>query len=156
MFLLKLSDSEVLSLNTTGYGESLQSKAILLEKNAKLWAHNVSTVAISRAVRSFAKVSHQFESGRLKEKLENYHILNDQMMQVEEAFIQTVEVNDWRLSRHVIYGLNDENLYGDLYFPRVHYAMIKAKKSGDWKLVEKEISLLTDAITSAANILKPI
>ncbi|XP_022779944.1 N-acetylated-alpha-linked acidic dipeptidase 2-like [Stylophora pistillata] len=155
-FLLKLSDSELLPLNTTTYGEVLQSKAVLLEKNATLRVHNISTAAFSRAVRSFAKVSHQFERGKLKEKPENYRILNDQMMQVEKAFIQTVEVNDWKLSRHVIYGLNDENLYGDLFFPRVHYAMIKAKKSGDWKLVEKEMSLLTHAITSAANVLKPI
>ena len=155
-FLLKLSDSELLPLNTTSYGEFLKSKAVSLEKNATLRAHNISTVSFSRAVRRFAKVSRQFERGKLNEKPENFRILNDQMMQVEKAFIQTVEENDWKLSRHVIHGLNIDDLYDYLYFPRVHYAMIKAKKTGDWKLVEKEISLLTYAITSAANVLKPI
>ena len=155
-FLLKLSDSELLPFNTTTYGEFLHSKSIALETNPILEAHNISTAAFSRAVMNFAKTSGQFERNKLKGKPEDFRALNDQMMQPEKAFIQTAKSNDLKLSRHVIYGLNVRNLYGDLCFPRVHYAMIKAKKTGDWKLVEKEISLLTYSINSAANVLKPI
>ena len=156
IFLLKLSDSELLPFNTTTYGELLEKKSIALETSARIKSHNISTAAFSRAVKNFAKLSRQFERNKLKRKPAEFRALNDQMMQLEKAFIQTVEPNDHKQLRHVIFGPNLANLYGDIYFPQVHYAVIKAEETGDWKLVEKEISLLTYAINSAAKVLKPI
>ena len=156
IFLLKLADSKLLPFNTTTYGELLRSKLIILETNAALKSHNVSTVALSRAVKNFVRISREFERNKVKQGPEKLRALNDQMMQLEKAFIQTVETNDHKQLRHVIFGLNVRNLYGDLYFPRVHYALIKAQETGDCKLVEKEISLLTYAVNSAAKVLKPI
>ena len=156
IFLLKLSDSELLPFNTATYGELLRSKSIALETNARLKAHNISTAAFSRAVNKFAKISRKFERNKMKVGPKDLRALNDQMMHLEKAFIQTVEPNVHKQLRHVIYGPNLSNLYGGIYFPRVHHALIKAEKTGDWKLVEKEISLLTFSINSAAKVLKPI
>lgn len=156
IFLLKLSDSELLPFNTTTYGELLRSKSLTLEANARLKSHNISTAAFSRAVKNFARISREFQRNKFKGGPQKLRTLNDQMMQLEKAFIQTTEENDHKQLRHVIYGPNLSNLYGGIYFPRVHSALIKAEETGDWKLVEKEISLLTYAINSAANVLKPI
>lgn len=156
IFLLKLSDSELLPFNTTTYGELLRSKSLTLEANARLNSHNISTAAFSRAVKNFARISREFQRNKFKGGPQKLRTLNDQMMQLEKAFIQTTEENDHKQLRHVIYGPNLSNLYGGIYFPRVHSALIKAEETGDWKLVEKEISLLTYAINSAANVLKPI
>lgn len=156
IFLLELADVELLPFNTTTYAELLQKKSTIIEKSKHLKTHSISTAAFSRAVKNFAKVARQFESSKSKHKPESYRTLNDQMIQLEKAFIQTVEVNDHKQLRHVIYGPKLANLYGGIYFPRVHYATMKAEKTGDWKSVEKEISLLTFAINSASRVLKPI
>ena len=156
IFLLKLSESELLPFNTTTYGELLRSKSHSLSTSARLKSHNISTVAFSRAIENFARISREFQRNKFKGGPHKLRMLNDQMMQLEKAFIQTTEKNDHKQLRHVIYGPNLSNLYGGIYFPRVHSALIKAEERGDWKLVEKEISLLTYAINSAANVLKPI
>ena len=156
IFLLKLSDSDLLPFNTTTYSELLQSKAVTLETNVHLQANNISTAAFSRAVRNFAEVSRDFERNKIKIGRENFRVVNDQMMQIEKAFIQIVEANDPKQLRHVIYGPNLSNLYGGIYFPRVHHALKMAGKTGDWEVVKKEISLLTYSINSAASVLKPI
>lgn len=156
IFLLKLSDSALLPFNTTTYGELLKSKTKSLEMNVDFQAHNVSVTALSRAVKNFAKTSLKFERMKLKIGPKDLRAVNDQMMQLEKAFIQTVEANDPKQLRHVIYGPNLTNLYGGIYFPRVSHAVKMARKTGNWELVKKEISLLTYSINSAANVLKPI
>lgn len=156
IFLLKLSDSALLPFNTTTYGELLKSKTKSLEMNVAFQAHNVSVTALSRAVKNFAKTSLEFERMKLKIGPKDLRAVNDQMMQLEKAFIQTVEANDPKQLRHVIYGPNLTNLYGGIYFPRVSHAVKMARKTGNWELVKKEISLLTYSINSAANVLKPI
>ena len=156
IFLLKLSESELLPFNTTTYGELLRSKAHSLKSNAHLKSNNISTAAFSRAVENFARISREFQRDKFKGGRRELRMLNDQMMQLEKAFIQTTEMNNHKQLRNVIYGPNLSNLYGGVYFPRVRYALIKAEETGDWKLVEKEISLLTYAINSAAKVLKPI
>ena len=156
IFLLKLSDSYLLPFNTKTYSEILQSKAVTLETNVHLQANNISTAAFSRAVRNFAENSRDFERKKINIGSENLRMVNDQMMQIEKAFIQTVEVNDPKQLRHVIYGANLSNLYRGKTFPRVHHALKMAGETGDWELVKKEISLLTYSINSAANVIKPI
>lgn len=156
IFLLKLSESELLPFNTTTYGELLRSNAHSLKSSSRLKLHNISTAAFSRAIENFARISRVFQRDKFKGGPQKLRMLNDQMMQLEKAFIQTTESNDHKQLRHVIYGPNLSNLYGGVYFPRVHDALTKAEETGDWKLVEKEISLLTYAINSAAKVLKPI
>ena len=156
IFLLKLSDSALLPYNTTTYGELLQSKAKTLETNSHLQAHNISTVAFSRAVKNFAKISRKFQQNKTKRGPEDLRVLNDQMIQLEKAFIQTVEANNPKQVRHVIFGPNRCNHYKGISFPRVNRAVKMARKTGDWEPVIKEISLLTFSINSAASVLKQI
>ena len=156
IFLLKLSDSALLPFNTTTYGELLQSKAKTLETSSLLQAHNVSTAAFSRAVKIFAKISREFQQSKTKGGPEDFRALNDQMMQLEKAFIQTVEENNPKQLRHVIFGPNLSNLYQGIYFPRVNHAVEMATKTRDWEPVKKEISLLTFSINSATSVLKQI
>lgn len=156
IFLLTLSDSQLLPFNTETYGKLLHSKARTLETNTDFKAHNISTAAFSRAVSNFAKISREFERNKIKVGTKGIRSVNDQMMQLEKAFIQTIEVNDPKQMRHVIYGPNLSNLYGGIYFPRVNHAVKIARKTGDWELVKKELSLLTYSINSAASVLNPI
>lgn len=156
IFLLTLSDSQLLPFNTETYGELLHSKARTLETNTDFKAHNISTAAFSRAVSNFAKISCEFERNKIKVGTKGSRSVNDQMMQLEKAFIQTIEVNDPKQFRHIIYGPNLSNLYGGIYFPRVNHAVKIARKTGDWELVKKELSLLTYSINSAASVLNPI
>ena len=156
IFLLELSDSALLPFNTQTYGELLQSKAKNLKTNSQFQVHNISTDAFMRAVKNFAKISREFEKSKAKSSKKEFRTLNDQMMQVEKAFVQTIEENNPKQLRHVIFGPNLANLYGGVYFPRVNHAIEMARKTGDWELVKKEISVLTYSINSAASVLKRI
>ena len=156
IFLLKLSDSALLPFNTTTYGQLLQSKAQILETNAHFKAHDIDMTAFSRAVKNFVAMSREFEQNKMKMGPEDFRAVNEQMIQLEKAFIQTVEANDPKQLRHVIYGPNLSNLYDGIYFPRVNHAVNMARKSGNWEVVKKEISLLTHSINSATSVLKPI
>ena len=156
IFLLELSDSALLPFNTQTYGELLQSKAKNLKTNSQFQVHNISTDAFIRAVKNFAKISREFEKSKAKSNKKEFRTLNDQMMQVEKAFVQTIDENNPKQLRHVIFGPNLANLYGGVYFPRVNHAIEMARKTGDWELVKKEISVLTYSINSAASVLKRI
>lgn len=156
IFLLELSESPLLPFNTTTYANLLYSKARELERNWHFKRRNINSTALFKAVDNFAKVSHEFEANKVTINTKDLRLVNDQMMQLEKAFIQTVEPNNPRQLRHVIYGPDLLNLYGGKYFPRLNDAVEIAIKSGDWQQVEKEISLLTFSINSAANVLKPI
>ena len=77
-------------------------------------------------------------------------------MQLEKAFIKTVEENNPKLIKHVIFRPNLSKLYQGIYFPRVSHGHLNSRKKGDWETIRKEISLLIFSINSAANALKQV
>lgn len=158
MFLFDLSESPMLPFNTTTYAKLIQSKAKEVEQNLHLKKHDINLMAFSHAIENFVNISHEFEANKSKLRIvaKDLRPVNDQMMLLEKAFIQTVEPNNPRQLRHVIYGPDLLNLYDGLYFPRLNHAIKMAITSGDWDQVQKEISLLTYSVNSATSVLKPI
>ena len=72
--------------------------------------------------------------------------LNDQMMKVERAFIYSYGLPGRRLVRHVI-------LYGSSSFPGVSDILFKLKETGDEDAVDLQLSIATQSVLAAVDIL---
>ena len=155
-FLLQLAESKRLPFNTSAYGQLLRLKSAPLVNDRRFKANNISMAAYSRAVKHFVKTARMFQDRAEEEKADELRTMNDQMMQLERAFIQTIVTNDPKQLRHVIYAPDVSNLYDGLYFPRLQHATATAERTGNWELVKKEVSLLTYSINSATKVLEPI
>ena len=96
------------------------------------------------------KASQAFE--RSKSKLNSdtadplqVRMVNDQMVQIEKAFISSSMLSDIFLSRHLFFSTNSP-------FPGV----LKAFKEGSINEVKMQMTLVVEAISSAAKILQPL
>ena len=103
---------------------------------------------VRKAVLNFVNTSNAFEKARTKLRPSSASSLvlrrfNDQMVQLEKAFVTSSP----SLRRHLL-----ANNPPGSSFPKVRSALL----SGDLMKVHKELSLAAQAISSAANILKPL
>lgn len=146
--LIELSDSSILPFDVTRYAEALLTGYKLLPKEM----HNESlpTEYIQKAVYDFMDASHAFEQARSKLNLDTadplrLRMFNDQMVQIEKAFISSSISDSSFIDRHLFSR-------SALPFPRVS----KAYREGNRNEVEKQMSLVIEAISSAAKILQPL
>lgn len=148
--LIELSDTPILPFNVTRYANALLAGYKSLPKEM----HNESlpTEYIQKAIYNFMEASHAFE--RAKSKLNpdttdplRIRMVNDQMVQIEKAFISSSMLSDLFLSRH---------LFSRTAFP--FPGVLQAHKNGKGNIneVKKQMSLVVEAISSAAEILKPL
>ena len=79
--------------------------------------------------------------------------LNDQMTQVERAFIYSYGLPGRPFVRHVIFAPSLYDLYGSSSFPGVTDVLFKVEETEDWDEVERQISIAVHAILSAVDIL---
>ncbi|XP_031569805.1 N-acetylated-alpha-linked acidic dipeptidase 2-like [Actinia tenebrosa] len=158
--LMKFVDSVFLPMNPTNYVPILKKQILHLKNNPAFKRHDIDLRALSNAVKYFQNNSILFEKARSKVRIqENRSIirtLNNQISNLERAFINTVEKYDHFLFDNVIFGPMWDNIYSGHYFPRVHEAIQRASVKGDWENVKKEISVVLFAIRSAAKVLEPL
>ena len=79
--------------------------------------------------------------------------LNDQMIQLERAFIYPYGLPGRRLVRHVIFAPSKYNLYGSSSFPGVSDILFKLKETGDENEVDLQLSIATQSVLAAVDIL---
>ncbi|XP_031568869.1 aminopeptidase NAALADL1-like isoform X2 [Actinia tenebrosa] len=148
--LLDLADSPILPFGLTRLANAL--KATMESASYKKYLeNNLRTDHIVRAIYKFGNASAKFVEA--KEKLtgrEDPLVLrrfNDQMMEVERAFI--------RLTKYPYKNpINNHVLNGDMYIGAFFtFISGKGKNLGD---VEKQLSIVAMAISSAADIITPL
>lgn len=158
--LMKFANSVFLPMDPTNYVPILKKQVQHLEKNPALKKHNIRLRALHNAVKHFQNNSILFEKARSKAGIEAsgsiIHALNNQISNLERAFINTVEKHEHFLFDNVIFGPRWDNIYSGHYFPRIHEAIQRASVEGDWEYVKKEISVVLFAIRSAAKVLQPL
>ncbi|KAJ7380081.1 hypothetical protein OS493_010789 [Desmophyllum pertusum] len=147
--LIDLADSPVLPFDVTRYAKALLKGYNLLPKKMKNESIT-SNEYMREAVYSFMDASHAFDQAR--SKLDPniaspllLRMFNDQMVQIEKAFISSSILSSNYLQRHIFSRPNYP-------FPGVWSAYF----AGNINEVERQMSLVVEAISSAANILKPL
>jgi len=106
---------------------------------------------IVNAVYKFGNVSEEFLKAKSKltdkESSLVYRRFNDQMVQVEKAFIRADMYSRDPINKHVLH---------DTLFLGVQAAFSKSLNGGSTDDVNKQLSIVAEAISSAADILKPM
>lgn len=79
--------------------------------------------------------------------------LNDQMIEVERAFIYSYGLPGRRLVRHVIFAPSMYNVYGSSSFPGVSDTLFNLSETGAHDEVDRQLSIATQSVLAAVDIL---
>lgn len=79
--------------------------------------------------------------------------LNDRLIKVERAFIYSYGLPGRRLIRHLIFAPSKYNTYGSSTFPGVSDTLYALAQTNDRNEVDRQISIATQAILAAVDIL---
>ena len=157
--LLDFSDALVLHLDVVRYSKAIKRSFERIETRLGLNKLNVSTTFVHNAIQEFINVSALFQTA--KDRLtgdENplvVRAINDQLVQVDKAFISPFLKTDDTMMKHVF--SRDTLFWGSLVsFPGVINAANNAKQTGNVDEVKEQLSLVAEAILSAADIIKPV
>ena len=160
--LLDLADSPILPLDTASYAKALNaSYTVLTSRAATFSQHGISLEALWDAVEEFSKVSSRFVAALKKldgtETVHERHTLNDQIVRVEKAFIYPFGLPGVAQARHVAFNFGFRNFNSTrATFPGVTEAVYLAGETGDWAEVDRQLSIATQAVWSAADVLRPL
>lgn len=148
--LIDLADALILPFDVTRYAKELLNSYNAL--SSTLGNQSVSTAFVYKAVLKFINASHAFEEARSKLNPTTTSPLvlrrfNDQMVQVEKAFISSTFTFGIYLMRHIFAFPNA--MYS---FPGVREAFA----AGNLDELKKHLSIVAQAISSAADILQPL
>ncbi|XP_077118676.1 putative N-acetylated-alpha-linked acidic dipeptidase isoform X2 [Ranitomeya variabilis] len=156
---LRLADDVILHFDCVQYAETLQRIVNEVQRSygSKLLEHNITLNSVEEAVGEFLQAAKAMQSRAEIVDRENpleVRMINDQLMQLERAFIDPLGVAGNLYYRHVIYAPNQHNLYAASSFPGLASAMFDIESDPNqerrWKQVKKEISIIAYTIASAA------
>ncbi|XP_072243611.1 aminopeptidase NAALADL1 [Leuresthes tenuis] len=161
--LIRLADSLVLPLNCSDYAESLENylnTAVNLYE-VQLKAGNISMEPLKHAVASFRRAANHLNQMIHSSDLPNetplkVRKINDQLMLLDRAFLNPLAFPDKYAFRHVIWASSSA---GKPTFPGLADAYANAESSGqssDWEKVHYHVSVLSQAIEGAADILADV
>ncbi|XP_063803909.1 putative N-acetylated-alpha-linked acidic dipeptidase isoform X2 [Pseudophryne corroboree] len=160
---LRLADDVVLNFDCVQYAETL--KRIVMEAQRTygpmLQEHRMSLDPVREAVEEFHQAAKSLQGRAEKINRENpleVRKINDQLMQLERAFIDPLGITGSIYHRHVIYAPNRHNLYTASSFPGLAAAMFDIENDPNqerrWQQVEKEVSVIAFTIASAASTMQ--
>lgn len=146
--LIELADCLILPFDVTRYAKAVLRAYQRLPKEMN--NVEISIEYVRKAVYKFRDASHDFDQAKSKLNPElasplHLRMLNDQMVQVEKAFISSLKLSRSYLMRHVFTSSGSP-------FPGVWQAYL----SGNRTEVEKQISLVVETISSASQIIQPL
>ena len=166
--ILKLITPVELPLTALEYGNHVQADVnIFLSKYADdLAANRIDITGIQKASKEFveaAKNFHFFYNPTPALDMLAHHDFNDQLMELERAFLLPPFVSTHVESlgdilngpfRQIIYGPSPINHHENLFLPRLTTAIEMAKHStGSWEVVRREMFFVEDALHSAECVL---
>ncbi|MBN3300977.1 FOLH1 carboxypeptidase, partial [Amia calva] len=162
---LTLADQVLLNLDCTQYANKLDimvaefqaSYGNLLRKN------NVSLDGVLKAAQEFKKAASSLHKATQTVELTNpmeVRRLNDQLMNLERAFIDPLGIFGRPWFRHIIFAPSQHDAYGSTTFPGLTDALFDIEADPDqarrWKAVKKEVSVLAFTIHSAASTITDV
>ena len=164
IFLLRLADNPLLPMNSVAdYTQVLKRSLKFINDTfpALLQSQNISLHFLKNAVENFEKVSLEFEKHlelyKDEKDFRKLRVLNDQMVQVEKAFLYPDGLPRRREFKHLIFAPSLSNVYASASFPGVTDALAQCQKnSTQCSDIEFQVSLVTHNIQQAVDIMKPI
>ena len=146
--LIDLADCLLLPFDVTRYGNTLITAYETLVKRINY--AGVSTDYVRKAIYKFKNASQAFDQAKSKLNPDlasplRLRMFNDQMVQVEKAFISSLKLSKNFLMRHVFTSSGSP-------FPGV----VGAYLAGNRAEVERQMSLVVETISSAAQIIQPV
>ncbi|KAJ7371543.1 hypothetical protein OS493_024883 [Desmophyllum pertusum] len=160
--LLEAADTRILPYNLTDYKEALNNNLAALETHYKslLLKGNVTLDHLAREVRNFSRNADAFEQRKAEasdtQNFAKLRMLNDQMMNMERAFIWPFGLPGRKIVRHVLFAPQMHNIYGSSSFPGITDALFDIEKTKNWKLVKEQVSIAITCVREAGKILVAI
>ena len=157
--LLDFSDSLILPLDVVRYAKAVKRSFDRLEASLGFIKSNISTKFVHNAIQAFIDASVLFQAA--KDKLNGnesplvVRAINDQLVQVEKAFISPWMQLDDPMMKHV-FSRDTSSWISIQSFPGVVQAVNRAIKTGNVDAIKEQLSLVAEAIISAADIIKPV
>ena len=159
LVLMNVADKPLLPFNTKTLADTISGYLDTFKSSAYVKRTNIDLTFLLNAVTKFKKASERFENVRDKlnddKDFGKLRVLNDQLLQLERAFVQEADQYSGASFRHVIYGPDFRNFYSGKYFPRLQRAIATAGETGH-EDVKRQVSLITYAILSAVKVLEPV
>ncbi|XP_074861685.1 aminopeptidase NAALADL1 [Carettochelys insculpta] len=160
--LLRLADSLVLPLNVSDYGEKLEElygAAAQGDFLANLSANELSLGPLKAAIDRFKLAAADFNQrlAKLKEEASpsplQIRMVNDQIMLLERAFLNPLAFPSKYYYSHVVWASKSS---AQATFPGLADAYTSALKTGDWDQVQKHLTIVVQAVESAASTLEAV
>ncbi|XP_032222382.2 putative N-acetylated-alpha-linked acidic dipeptidase isoform X1 [Nematostella vectensis] len=146
--LLELADMDVLPFDFARTAESLERLFPLLSAYKST---GMKVDPIVKAIVKFKNASKSFVEAKAqltgKEDPIYLRMVNDQMLQAEKAFVRADTYSSDSITKNVVSPRG--------YFPGIHEANLLAKRTHNYEELKKQLSVVTAAINSAADFLKP-
>nr|XP_054759641.1 N-acetylated-alpha-linked acidic dipeptidase 2-like [Lytechinus pictus] len=160
-----LADSVILPLGIVDYAANLRLASLGFERNfgTLLSQNGVVLDDLNSALNNFSASAHNFERQLTDIDLNDANSLrrvNDQMMQLERAFIDPAGLPDRKWIRHIIYAPSSVDSYAGTEFPAIVDSLYLIADDPDqqarWDNVKKQLAILTFTIQSAASTLNDV
>ncbi|XP_071509915.1 glutamate carboxypeptidase 2-like [Diadema antillarum] len=165
--LRRLADDIVLPLDVVGYATAVEGYWASLRDGdigSEMAAGGISFDYMDSAISNFSSAAEKFNT-----RLEQYYWIqmsdilavrkiNDQLMYLERSFIDPMGLTGRPTTKHVVFAPSSKNAYAGEKFAAIVDAMFDIANNPDpkkWDLVEKELSIVTYLVQSAANLLEP-
>uniref|UniRef100_A0A8C8SUE2 Aminopeptidase NAALADL1 n=1 Tax=Pelusios castaneus TaxID=367368 RepID=A0A8C8SUE2_9SAUR len=157
--LLRLADSLILPLNVSDYGEKLDELYNVAAQGdflANLIANKISLDPLKVALGRFKSAAADFNQRIKKLKEEDplqIRMVNDQIMLLERAFLNPQAFPNKYHYSHVIWASKSSN---QATFPGLADAYTSALETKDWDQVQKHLTIVVQAVDSAASTLEAV
>lgn len=158
---LDLADQPLLPFDILNYALALNNSFHILASSPKFSANGVSLSVLQDAISGFLNTSRMFESRKTEPAIlrspSKLRMINEQMVKAEKAFIYPYGLPGKIQDRHVAFNYGFHNIKpGKATFPGVTEALRMAETSGDWDLVNKQLSIAVYCVQSATRVLEPL
>ncbi|KAL3873960.1 hypothetical protein ACJMK2_037035 [Sinanodonta woodiana] len=160
-----LADSVIIPFNVSDYSLTLRklTKTLLKEYNKTLSANGINTYLLETAVHNFytevESFQHSLSTVNKNDPLA-VRMVNDQLMNLDRAFMDPAGLPGRRLKRHIMFAPSSVNTYAGSNFPGLIDGLFEIEKSPNkterWETVKHHYSVILFTIQSAASTLRDV
>ncbi|XP_053398140.1 N-acetylated-alpha-linked acidic dipeptidase 2-like [Mercenaria mercenaria] len=160
-----LADSLIVPFDITDYSTVLNDLADTLLANfgQEMSANGLDTALLQAAVANFTQAGKDFKAQIQAANLNDPFVvrrINDQLMQLDRAFLDPAGLPGRRLKRHIIFAESTIDTYSGSSFPGLSDALTEIRVGNNiekqWEDVRKHFSVILFSIQSAAGTLKDV
>ncbi|KAK3598383.1 hypothetical protein CHS0354_034557 [Potamilus streckersoni] len=160
-----LADTVIIPFNVSDYSRTLQelTQTLLKDYNKTLLANGINTHLLVIAVQNFSTEVENFQHSLITVNKNDplaVRMINDQLMNLDRAFLDPAGLPGRRLKRHILLAQSSVNTYAGSIFPGLIDGLFEidkaANKTEKWEIVKHHYSVILFTIQSAASTLRDV